>query len=249
LWGFFGPPLAGLLWPGRAQPRQKETAMSPSTEPTPTGPQLRYLRALAAKTGTTFAYPATRSDASREIDRLRKRKSEPRTPSLETDGLEAEDLAYATAVHPSEISGFGSSATWRLAPPPTARSGPSREPDGERTEPVRVSVQEELRAAAAVATVSATRTVHDEPIRAPDADGVSRLGSYEVPDDAQGREIVGLARPDGSTLLLDLPVDSLRARLPMLVCSPTSRPTSRRRTPSSSATCISAMRREGAAAA
>jgi hypothetical protein len=36
----------------------------------PTAKQLAYLRALAARTATTFAYPRSRGEASREIDRL-----------------------------------------------------------------------------------------------------------------------------------------------------------------------------------
>jgi hypothetical protein len=113
--------LAGLLWPGRAQPRQKETEMSQSTEAAPTDRQLRYLRVLASKTGTTFTYPATRGEASRQIDRLRKLEDEPHAPSLERGGLDGERLVYATAVDASEVSGFGSSATWRTGSRPSPR--------------------------------------------------------------------------------------------------------------------------------
>jgi len=40
---------------------------------TPTPRQLRYLRALAEQTGTTFSLPRTRVEASRQIDALLKR--------------------------------------------------------------------------------------------------------------------------------------------------------------------------------
>ncbi|MGO8906757.1 MAG: hypothetical protein ACLQMH_14230 [Solirubrobacteraceae bacterium] len=87
--------------------------MSPSTATPPTSRQLGYLRALAARTGTTFAYPATRGEASAEIDRLRKLGREPRAPRPETGDLQTERHVYATAVQDHEVSGFGASATWR----------------------------------------------------------------------------------------------------------------------------------------
>ena len=46
----------------------------------PTRKQLSYLRRLAEQTGTTFTPPATRADASREIERL---KARPTTPAAE----------------------------------------------------------------------------------------------------------------------------------------------------------------------
>jgi Transposase len=87
---------------GRAHRRPKEALMSQSTLPA-TGKQLAYLRALATQTGTTFAMPRSRRDASREIDRLRCHKHEHGT---QTDTPNAErQPAYATAPHPSEING------------------------------------------------------------------------------------------------------------------------------------------------
>jgi hypothetical protein len=100
--------------------------MSPSTHAAPTARQLTYMRKLAMRTGTTFATPATRRDASREIGRLRRLDTEPRAPR---DAGDVEDQAavYATAVDPSEVSGFGASATWRVGSPPAALAGsPSR---------------------------------------------------------------------------------------------------------------------------
>ena len=39
----------------------------------PTAKQLRFLRTLAQRTGTTFTYPRTRGQASRQIAALRRR--------------------------------------------------------------------------------------------------------------------------------------------------------------------------------
>ena len=39
----------------------------------PTPKQLRYLKRLAERTGGTFAYPQTKAEASREIERLKGR--------------------------------------------------------------------------------------------------------------------------------------------------------------------------------
>ena len=108
--------LAGLLRPGRAQPRQEETPMNPSNLTAPTDRQLRYLRLLAAKSASTFAYPATRREASVEIDRLRRIERDAPMPFSEEHHTDEVDLSYATAVHESEVSGFGASTTWRAGP-------------------------------------------------------------------------------------------------------------------------------------
>jgi hypothetical protein len=122
--------LAGLLWPGRGQPQQKETEMSSPSHTAPTERQLRYLRVLASATATTFESPATRAEASRQIDRLRKIERAPHTSALLEADVDVERLAYATAVHPDEVDGYGSSARWRVtAPPgvPEARAHAGRE--------------------------------------------------------------------------------------------------------------------------
>jgi hypothetical protein len=89
--------------------------MRPTTS-RPTARQLAYLKALAAQTATSFAYPRSRSEASREIERLRQ------LPSLAGDhdrvdgrvrDSDLERCAYATAPAPGEIAGYGSSASWR----------------------------------------------------------------------------------------------------------------------------------------
>lgn len=86
--------------------------MSPALD-LPTERQLRYLRALALASGTTFCQPATRRQASREIDRMRLHDRSPDVSRPEQDAIEREQLTYATAVQPDEVSGFGSSASWR----------------------------------------------------------------------------------------------------------------------------------------
>jgi hypothetical protein len=78
----------------------------------PTARQLRYLALLAEQTETSFGYPVTRSDASREIARLRKLKDTTEIPVREGAEVEDERLRYATAPQPGEISGYGSTATW-----------------------------------------------------------------------------------------------------------------------------------------
>jgi hypothetical protein len=89
--------------------------MRPTTS-RPTARQLAYLKALAARTATSFAYPCSRSEASSEIERLRQ------LPSLagDRDSDDGRDLdsdcergSYATAPAPAEIAGYGSSASWR----------------------------------------------------------------------------------------------------------------------------------------
>jgi hypothetical protein len=83
----------------------------------PSARQLNYLKALAHRTGQTFAYPATSSDASREIQRLKTVRSSSRIErTLERLDVGAEQLARETncdvPVDPSEIQGDGSTATW-----------------------------------------------------------------------------------------------------------------------------------------
>ena len=91
--------------------------MATSTNP-PTARQLAYLRQLAHKTGTSFLNPQTRSQASREIARLRaiattgftfaELRAEEQARALHGDP----PLAYGTAVREHEIDGYGSTATW-----------------------------------------------------------------------------------------------------------------------------------------
>lgn len=83
----------------------------------PTERQLRYLRSLASRTETTFIPPSTRRDASQEIARLIALSRQAASTSDEAEEPEGSEHLYATAVHPDEVSGFGSTATWRSRPP------------------------------------------------------------------------------------------------------------------------------------
>jgi hypothetical protein len=99
--------------------RQDELAYVPDDyeEPHPTAKQLAYLRALAHRTGQTFVYPRTASQASAEIRRLKKA---PSSYWLERE-FERQEIADAIAAGPedsarvrdAEIQGHGSTATWR----------------------------------------------------------------------------------------------------------------------------------------
>jgi hypothetical protein len=83
----------------------------------PTRRQLAYLRSLASRTGQTFAYPRTRREGSREIQRLERARSSTRVER----SIERKDIADAIARGPDddaavrldEVAGFGSTATWK----------------------------------------------------------------------------------------------------------------------------------------
>jgi len=81
----------------------------------PTPKQLRYLKRLAERTGGTFAYPQTKAEASREIERLKGRPSSTRSDvvrELRAVSRELGERGGAAAVRPNEVSGYGSSARW-----------------------------------------------------------------------------------------------------------------------------------------
>ena len=86
-----------------------------STNDKPTHRQLAYLRSLASQRGQTFQYPTTKSQASREIERLLNGKPDSRLErAIEREqGYEitTNDLD-ATRVREDETSGWGSSAHW-----------------------------------------------------------------------------------------------------------------------------------------
>jgi hypothetical protein len=82
----------------------------------PTAKQLSYLRTLATRTGQTFTPPATRAEASLEIQRLRATTpSEPGEQRRERRDIR-EALSRGTGasapVRDHEISGYGSSCEW-----------------------------------------------------------------------------------------------------------------------------------------
>ena len=83
----------------------------------PSARQLSYLKALANRTGQTFTYPTTGTDASREIQRLKIVRPTSRVElELERVDLAAEQAAREAKcdvpLDLSEISGYGSTATW-----------------------------------------------------------------------------------------------------------------------------------------
>ena len=81
----------------------------------PTPKQLRYLKRLAERTGGTFAYPQTKAEASREIERLKGRPSSARSDvvrELRAVSRELGERGGAAAVRPNEVSGYGSKCQW-----------------------------------------------------------------------------------------------------------------------------------------
>lgn len=106
----------------------------------PTQRQLRYLRALAQQTGTSFTNPRSRGAAHREIDRLLAVKAKGHAPFQPELPIESDPLVYATAADSSEVSGYGSSAHWRTSPQHEPESIPQQSSIGERTELGRYTV-------------------------------------------------------------------------------------------------------------
>jgi hypothetical protein len=87
--------------------------MTSSSRP-PTPKQLRHLRRLAMRTGTTFAYPTTIEEAGAELDRLeagQRSTRQERRAEVEAvrDGLAS---GPANGVQPGEVVGYGSTARW-----------------------------------------------------------------------------------------------------------------------------------------
>jgi hypothetical protein len=82
----------------------------------PTRPQLRYLRQLAERTGSTFTPPQTRRQASAEIERLKQRSRSARLERQADRRAVTRGLAEqqpASSVRDDEIQGYGSDAAWR----------------------------------------------------------------------------------------------------------------------------------------
>jgi hypothetical protein len=115
--------------------------MSPSTfSPGATVRQLRFLKSLAERTGTSFTYPKSRREASSEIDRLIQLRDSGHAPSPEIMRADDRSPVYATAVAPDEVSGYGSSASWRTNASESVTTAPQPPKVGERTELARYSV-------------------------------------------------------------------------------------------------------------
>ena len=82
----------------------------------PTAKQLAFLRALAQRTGETFAYPHTAAEASEEISRLRQRQPSNRTERAIERRQVIRDIQErprdATRIRSDEIRGHGTNAHW-----------------------------------------------------------------------------------------------------------------------------------------
>ena len=114
------------VWSGQGMPTpptHRSAIVTSTTQPDakrPTAKQLTYLRTLANRTGTTFATPISREDASAEIRRLKRiadtgftfaelKAEEAVRRDHDDERLPAE---LATAVQEWETVGWGSTATW-----------------------------------------------------------------------------------------------------------------------------------------
>jgi len=82
----------------------------------PTRPQLRYLRQLADRTGTSFSPPSSFAEAAREIDRLKRRSRSAgfeRRADRQAVSRGLAEQQPASSVRDDEIRGYGGNATWR----------------------------------------------------------------------------------------------------------------------------------------
>jgi hypothetical protein len=102
-------------------PNTSKSNAPKASGPKPTSAQLNYLRTLAAQTATSFAYPATKVQASREIGRLKALAGRTDRRLAVGDARRdrrhiSRDLAErshdAIAIRDDEVAGFGSSAHW-----------------------------------------------------------------------------------------------------------------------------------------
>src|SRR5688500_9160097 len=87
------------------------------TGPPPTARQQRYLRRLAPERGMSSVPPRTRSEASGAIDQLLGRAPDSRAARRRAiravqDGL-GRGAGDAARVRQDEVSGYGSTATWK----------------------------------------------------------------------------------------------------------------------------------------
>ena len=81
----------------------------------PTFRQLRYLRALAERSGTTFQTPQTQAEASGEINRLKALTSLTKSERMHERKERVGDLTRlqpSSSIRSEEITGYGSHATW-----------------------------------------------------------------------------------------------------------------------------------------
>jgi len=92
----------------------------------PSSKQLRYLRILAERTGSTFAMPQDIEDASAEITRLLKLTNTTSADRTREKRAVQHDLQTrpddATAIRESDVVGYGSNARWAHRPDTGPRS-------------------------------------------------------------------------------------------------------------------------------
>ena len=85
--------------------------------PPPTPRQQRYLRQLAVQRGVSFTPPRTRAEASCLIDELKRREPEPAADRRRELRAVQKDMADgrgdAARVREDELTGYGSSASWK----------------------------------------------------------------------------------------------------------------------------------------
>jgi hypothetical protein len=86
--------------------------------PPPTPRQQRYLRQLAIQRGISFTPPRTRSEASRLIDELRRRRPDMVADRRREIRAVQDDMARSRAdaarvIEGVETVGWGSNATWK----------------------------------------------------------------------------------------------------------------------------------------
>jgi hypothetical protein len=111
----------------------------PHTAPAkPTPRQQRYLRQLARQTGTSFTPPATKAQASREIERLEGLPRHPRDDRIREQRAVQADLQAGAARRDPELPIKTPAERMRPAAGPTTAAGERRElaryqlPDGTR---------------------------------------------------------------------------------------------------------------------
>ncbi|MGO9488143.1 MAG: hypothetical protein ACLQBB_03835 [Solirubrobacteraceae bacterium] len=161
--------------------------MSNATVKPATAKQLRYLRALANKTGTTFTQPATSREASREIARMRRL-----TPRVDAPTGRDAEARYATAPVQEEIAGYGVDAHWRHTSPPKQRNGTPRSSPPESPAPHRrvkatvLATHESDGAPRRVLSipVGSGRLIVDRPTAGGEARLLARLDPDEPPENA-----------------------------------------------------------------
>jgi len=90
----------------------------PQTRSPATARQQRYLRQLALERGVSFVTPRTRFEASRLIDELKRRAPDTRADRRREVRAVQDDLARgrgdaARVREELEVSGYGSTATWK----------------------------------------------------------------------------------------------------------------------------------------